>query len=128
LKYKNNLDWNHAWGAAPANLIPRWILGVQPLKPGFEEILISPHPGGLDWARGRVPTIRGTVFVEFLKKNNCFELEVEIPANVKARVKVPAGEKVFLDDSEVSAAGEGDRMVLTSGPGRHRIRVEQIDN
>jgi alpha-L-rhamnosidase len=128
LKYKNNLDWNHAWGAAPANLIPRWILGVQPLKPGFEEILISPHPGGLDWARGRVPTIRGTVFVEFLKKNNCFELEVEIPANVKARVKVPAGEIVFLDDSEVSAAGEGDRMVLTPGPGRHRIRVERIDN
>ena len=129
VKYKNNLDWNHAWGAAPANLIPRWILGVQPLKPGFEEVLISPHPGGLEWARGRVPTIRGAVWVEFLnEKGNCFELEVEIPANVKARIEVPSGKRVFLDDFEVPATEERGRLVLNSGPGRHRIRVEGMDN
>lgn len=27
MKYKPNQDWNHAWGAAPANLLPRFILG-----------------------------------------------------------------------------------------------------
>ena len=25
MKDKPNLDWNHAWGAAPANLIPRFL-------------------------------------------------------------------------------------------------------
>src|SRR5439155_19763851 len=30
-KFKPNLDWNHAWGAAPANIIPRYVLGVRPL-------------------------------------------------------------------------------------------------
>ena len=28
-KYKPNQDWNHAWGAAPANLLPRFVLGAQ---------------------------------------------------------------------------------------------------
>lgn len=128
VKYKNNLDWNHAWGAAPANLIPRWILGVQPLKPGFEEVLISPHPGGLEWARGRAPTIRGAVWVEFSNKGDCFELEVEIPANVKARIEVPSGERVFLDDSEVPVVKGRIRQVVTAGSGSHRIRVEGMDS
>ena len=34
-KFKNNQDWNHAWGAAPANIIPRRGVGVIPLKAGF---------------------------------------------------------------------------------------------
>ena len=34
-KYKPNQDWNHAWGAAPANIIPRRLMGVEPLTPGF---------------------------------------------------------------------------------------------
>ena len=32
-KYKPNQDWNHAWGAAPANIIPRRLMGVEPLRP-----------------------------------------------------------------------------------------------
>src|SRR5690606_24731475 len=27
MKYKPNSDWNHAWGAAPANIIPRHLWG-----------------------------------------------------------------------------------------------------
>lgn len=34
-KYKPNQDWNHAWGAAPANIIPRRLMGVVPTEPGF---------------------------------------------------------------------------------------------
>ena len=36
LKYKLNQDWNHAWGAAPANLLPRYVLGAEPLEPGWQ--------------------------------------------------------------------------------------------
>jgi hypothetical protein len=40
LKYKPNQDWNHAWGAAPANLLPRFVLGVEPLEPGWSQASI----------------------------------------------------------------------------------------
>ena len=36
-KYKPNQDWNHAWGAAPANIIPRYLMGVQPTRAGLRE-------------------------------------------------------------------------------------------
>ena len=36
-KYKPNLDWNHAWAAAPANIVPRYVLGVRPLSPGSQK-------------------------------------------------------------------------------------------
>ena len=127
-KYKNNLDWNHAWGAAPANLIPRWILGVQPLKPGCEAILISPHPGNLSRARGRVPTVRGPVEVDFSLNKGIFELEVEIPGNVQARIEVPSGERILLDDKEVPVVAGQERQAVDAGSGRHIVKVEGMEN
>lgn len=87
-KYKPNQDWNHAWGAAPANLISRYILGVQPLRPGWEEILVKPHPGGLAWAEGVVPTPRGPVHVRW-ENGDIFQLHVSLPPCVSARVEEP---------------------------------------
>ena len=60
-KFKPNQDWNHAWGAAPANLLPRFILGVQALTPGWSRAVIRPFPGTLKQAEGKVPTPRGAV-------------------------------------------------------------------
>ena len=34
-------SWNHAWGAAPANIIPRYLVGVRPLTAGFSKVLIK---------------------------------------------------------------------------------------
>ncbi len=42
-KYKNNLDWNHAWGAVPANVIPRGLWGIKPKTPGFGIATIKPQ-------------------------------------------------------------------------------------
>jgi hypothetical protein len=81
-KFKPNLDWNHAWGAAPANIIPRYVLGVRPLEPGFAKILIAPQPGPLKHAQGVVPTPRGPVKV----KCDGRRVEVEIPPRTKALV------------------------------------------
>ena len=32
LKYKPNSDWNHAWGSAPANIIPGYMWGIRPVS------------------------------------------------------------------------------------------------
>ena len=41
-KYKPNLTWNHAWGAAPANILSRFVLGVRPLSPGCRKTSSAP--------------------------------------------------------------------------------------
>jgi hypothetical protein len=62
---KPNQDWNHAWGAAPANIIPRRLCGIRPVKPGFAAFIVEPKPGELEFFRYRQPTPHGTVTVEF---------------------------------------------------------------
>ncbi len=80
-KFKPNLTWNHAWGAAPANLCARWVLGVQPGAPGYAKVVVRPHLGGLDWVKGRVPTPRGPVTVDVDRRTGRYE--VTVPAGVE---------------------------------------------
>jgi len=90
-KYKPNQDWNHAWGAAPANLLPRFVLGMQALSPGWERAIIEPHPGGLTYAEGKIPTPRGSVSVAW-KRNTTFSMRIVLPAGMTAKVSIPAVE------------------------------------
>ncbi|MBR4171682.1 MAG: hypothetical protein IKR48_08535, partial [Kiritimatiellae bacterium] len=64
VKAKPNLDLNHAWGAAPLNIISRYILGVTPLEAGFRKVAIRPQLGGLKRIAGTVPTALGPVKIE----------------------------------------------------------------
>jgi hypothetical protein len=66
-RYKNNLDWNHAWGAAPGNIIPRFLVGVQPQQPGFTTANIAPQPAGLESFTAKVPTIQGSIEISYAK-------------------------------------------------------------
>lgn len=113
-RYKPNQDWNHAWGAAPANLLPRFVLGVQRIKPGWEEAEIAPHTGDLKFAEGVVPTPRGPIHVAW-KCASAFSLSAELPLGLKARVKLPMVQGslgVYKGDQVVPAHHEGDWWIL----------------
>ena len=90
-KYKNNLDWNHPWGAAPAGVIPRWLVGVRPFDPGCSQLTIAPQPGPLSHFSARVPTIRGPVTVQFQRDDSGYDLTIELPANTQATIQPPQG-------------------------------------
>jgi len=114
IKYKPNQDWNHAWGAAPANLLPRYVLGGQSLQPGWKTVLIKPHPGPLTSASGKIPTPRGAILVDW-KRSDTFTLSLTLPKGVKARVELPATEKstgVFRGQKSVAAQRVGAFWVL----------------
>jgi hypothetical protein len=124
-RFKPNQDWSHSWGAAPANIISRYVLGVRPLEPGFGKVLIRPQPGSLRHASGTVPTIRGPVKVSFeTEADKSFVLSLNIPMNVVARVELPrAGKRpstVVLDGKEVQASIRGGYLSLDGiGAGSH---------
>ena len=58
----------HAWGASPIYLLGKYYLGVKPLKPGYEEYLVEPDLGGLEWMEGKVPTPNGDISIKVTKK------------------------------------------------------------
>lgn len=111
-KYKENQDWNHAWGAAPANLFPRFVLGAEASSPGWKTARIAPVAGGLKEAKGRVPTPRGPVLVHWIR-NSSFHLKVDLPEGMSATIELPSDhpdDRVFLDDKEVDATRSGARL------------------
>ena len=130
IRLKPNQDWNHAWGAAPANILPRYVLGVRPASPGFEKVLISPQIGSLTEARGVVPTIRGAVSVSVTQiPGASYRLECDVPVNVSARVEVPpppAGVALRLDGKQVvSVTDANGRSVIEDVAAGHHTLVWQ---
>lgn len=61
--FKENIDWTHAWGAAFLNVLQRQILGVHPLRPGWQEWTLAPSlPQGLS-VEAQVPTPHGNISI-----------------------------------------------------------------
>lgn len=127
-KYKPNQDWNHAWGAAPANLIPRKLMGIEPLEPGFGKIRIKPQPGSLQSAEIKHPTIRGDVSAGFINDpGQSFRLEVGIPGNTTADIYIPyysKGQRLLINGHPVKYRREGDFSVIENiGSGQWHLSV-----
>jgi hypothetical protein len=102
MKYKPNSDWNHAWGAAPGNIIPRYLWGIQPKTPGFGIVTINPQMSDLAHCTIEVPTILGQIKGKYQKVNDRFsKYSIELPANM-------VGEFLgnFSSDAVISVNGE----------------------
>ncbi len=109
-KYKPNQDWNHAWGAAPANLLPRFVLGVTPEAPGWRRARIRPLPGALASAKGEVPTPRGKIAIDW-QNTPAFRMTLRLPDGMLATVELPAAEGsqgVWVNGVSEPATREGN--------------------
>lgn len=127
-KYKPNQDWNHAWGAAPANIIPRKLMGIEPLEPGFGKIRIKPQPGDLVSAEIKTPTIRGDVRLSFKNKpQQSFAMNLTIPGNTTADVYLPfwsKTQKVTMNGTTVKYRQDGNFAIIENvGSGSSTFEV-----
>jgi hypothetical protein len=112
-RYKSNNGWSHAWSASPAHIIPRKVMGIEPLTPGFGKIRIAPQPGALSDAKCKIPTIKGDVYVEFTQSEKEFAIRFEIPANTTAQLIIPHPFR------------EGDVVIKGRRKGEYRFNDEQ---
>ncbi len=126
IAYKSNLDWNHAWGAAPANIIPRFIAGIRPLEPGFAHALIQPQPASLNQFSTQIPTIRGDITLSVTKQTDNCSFQIVIPANMTARFVIPVNCEgysiISLDGTTVTPQQNGSlRFIDPIVSGTHTI-------
>lgn len=129
-KYKPNQDWNHAWGAAPANLLPRYVLGVTSIEPGWKKARIAPQTGSLTFARGKVPTPKGPILIDWMKQGT-FRLSIELPDGVSGQVELPEamGSAITSGGKQLKATKIGDRWVLDQDvQGKVEIEIRASSN
>jgi alpha-L-rhamnosidase len=121
-KYKPNLDWNHAWGAAPANIVPRYMWGIQPKTPGFESITIQPQMATLKSSSITLPTIKGQIKADFQKKGSASEYIIELPANMIGDFVISLG-----SEDELIVNGQSENPTFGSvrlNPGKTKIEIK----
>ena len=100
----------HSGGCGVAWTLSKHVLGVQPLTPGYGRCRIAPGTGGLEWARGVVPTVRGEIRVEWQRKEGNMMLEAWLPDGLDAELIVPWEEGKALEIEH-----NGIRRSLISG-------------
>jgi alpha-L-rhamnosidase len=95
---------NHAWTAYPGYLFQRYILGIQPTSGGFATFDVRPETGGLTFAEGTVPTVKGDISTRWEKSaNGRFSLSVKVPANTRATIHIP---KLLKGNFTISESGK----------------------
>ncbi|PHV71692.1 hypothetical protein CS063_03785 [Sporanaerobium hydrogeniformans] len=72
-------DYSHAWGGTPTYQLPSKVLGIRPLKSAFEEVLIMPQMGDLEWAEGSIPLPTGNLQVRVEQTNKEYRLHIICP-------------------------------------------------
>jgi hypothetical protein len=123
LRFKNNLDWNHAWGAVPANSIPRGLWGIKPKTPGFGIATIKPQMSSLKSSSIRVPTVLGAIQGKYTYNGPRLQTyEIEIPANMVAEFSLndTVGKDLIHNGEKVPSAFEFIRL----GPGKHKVQLK----
>ena len=98
----------HSWTGGPVVILGSEILGVWPTAPGFAKVRIRPRWGGLEHARGVVPTPRGPIAVAWDRRKK--QLEVDLP-ELEAELDVWSEEP-----------SRRQRKVL-SGEGHHEFEI-----
>lgn len=121
-KYKPNLDWNHAWGAAPANIVARGMWGIQPKTPGGSVMTIKPQLGTLSFSELDVPTLKGMIRAAYrrISKTNQ-QYMIELPANVSAELILgySSEDSVLINGQKADTAFGTFRL----SPGLNRVEL-----
>ena len=113
-------SWDHGWSSGAAPVLTDQVLGIRPASPGFASFVAEPHPSGLAWAKGDVPTPKGALHLEwsFSSRSTSVRVDSPVPGTIvvpRHRPDAPARRK------EVEAAAEATKV--TVGAGSHWLLI-----
>ena len=86
----------HGWASGPTSIMTSYVLGVQPVAPGYQTFTVSPHPGSLQWAQGAVPTPYGQIIAGWERNGQRLSVTVTVPPQATALISLPDGRHVTL--------------------------------
>jgi len=129
-------SFNHYAYGAVGEWLYEEVAGIRADAPGYEELRISPHPGDtLTHARATLDTGYGRVASSWHREDGQFRLDVTIPANTEATVRLPGAARTAVTESGTpldEATGlsalrqDGEDRVLTAGSGTYTF-VYDVD-
>jgi hypothetical protein len=131
---------NHGWAGGPLYVLSAYVAGVRPVAPGYDRYLVEPRPGDLSWLKADVPSVRGTIRVEWdgtdpacrrllLRSPQGTAAAVGVPVPGPGRARVEANGTVVYDAGSPTdtvsglrlVEAEADRVWFEADPGEWRF-------
>lgn len=78
---------SHAWSAHPNLYLLEIVAGIRPASPGFEAVVLEPHPGSLRWFKATYPHRLGAIEEEIQTSATGVSLSVTIPQGLPATLR-----------------------------------------
>jgi len=101
-------------------------LDVDASRPGYEHILLRPHPdpsGRMTWAKATLDSIRGLIASGWRRDGDTLTVEATIPANTTATVTLPASTPDDVAESGGSLAAAEGVTAVRQTDGRVEIEI-----
>lgn len=73
---------DHAWSAHPNYDLLTLVAGIRPASPGFQTVLIAPHPGAMTELSAHMPHPAGDIAVHYRKVGDAWTFDVDLPAGL----------------------------------------------
>ncbi|MFF7213753.1 family 78 glycoside hydrolase catalytic domain [Streptomyces sp. NPDC008238] len=129
-------SFNHYAYGAVGEWMYRTMAGVSAAEPGYRKVLIAPEPGeGVDHVDFSHDTPYGTVRSAWDTTGGAMKLDVTVPANTTAEVRIPAanrwavteGGRPIGDVDDVAYVEQaGGDVVLEVGSGHYAFAVDPV--
>ena len=96
----------HGWSALPLYEFPSVVMGIKPLEPGFESILIKPQALTLGDMECRMATCKGDIYckrsIEPLEMGCNVTLSVKLPSLIPVCIETPDGMRFAFNQKEIN--------------------------
>ena len=80
---------NHGWTGWPMTLLAQYNTGIIPTSPGYGTFSIMPTMGTLNEIHQKVPSIKGEIDIDIIKKPGLFTIKVVSPPQTVATIGIP---------------------------------------
>ena len=99
---------NHPMNSSVSAWFYKYLLGIRPVKPGFEEFEIRPYiPKKLSGVNGSLETIKGTIETSWKQKENGqLIINITVPFNTTCHVITPGGWELKEEEEVILPTGE----------------------
>ncbi len=117
-------SFNHYAYGAIGDWMYRVSAGLETLTPGYRNLLIQPHPTNkLDFARASFESQYGHIYSGWERKGESIIVKVEIPANSKATILLPAKSALQVTENGAPLSANKNLSVITGDDSRVKIEA-----
>lgn len=117
--YQNSTSLVHGWSTSPVYLLPKYLAGLRPTKPGWKVWEARPVWAGIKNINASIPTPYGVIVISwtFGEEDAVGHVEWVVPKDTTGTVYPPTGWLIAQDDNESKFGTAG---VVCKSSGRHR--------